>query len=561
MTDADDYIENEIKQDTLVFMYPLELRLEMQEEIDFQNRLEKEQRVIAKIKQIAQARWEYNQDWLESADNGMRTTEDYINTFVGSDVFLKQTKAKQEALRVKIQLSDWTSGFRLDRNFFKSLVDKINRDTPYLIEVLYIAIYEFDIQKRSFEINFSDKNQNSTLRYLSSILTMLDPFLTKEFHCFFLQIKNSYPIDKKKKLNALIYLNINMTMIKEYIVLGDAITNKIKKHRALITDQLVIVLIDWIAAAGIIMQTVVKSQKIMEHELKVDFVRLTSKNVDLTMLSFWEQTRSNFGLIYNLVREAEEINHFVDDFMSKEKIKIKNPAVSGLSESFMGVVEAVPALDDVFLEKTLFVEVVQQDEITDSFFQLKKQQLFLWQERVKQRRDQKEHQEKMQRERVDHLDSNEDDIDSIDMQKAQQLDALYKTTDEADKLLYHSLFKSDASCKPHNVRFRDIEKLIKNFGGTLELDTGSSHFAIHLPDTHHLWTADTINSTLSYIDVAQATGGSYKPHNHSEEWTRSAHNLLQKAFIKAGITPQRLARAEQMMLTLFNPQFNPRCVS
>jgi len=541
--------------------YSSDLRLEMQEELDFQNRLEKETQLILEIKKIAQAKLDYYRLMRQE----IKTVDEWIKIFIDYDDYLRRPKAIQDQIKAQVQLGLKTHTKTYEA-FLERVLKKIEAKPFNLIEILYLEVCGADSDARQGCTAAYNKEQN-ILQITSRMKDMISPFLTQEFFCFLSKIQNTPAFSKELNRMSVkeatvedkIYRNVDIQMMKEVNNLGEALFKRAKKNNLFDNPDIEKALNKIYKESQEVCNIVFERHKKMENELeaakRARLIQGTQKItfIDVTELSYWADMRLNFSLAYNLARQIEEMNLFIDEWLAKKKIKPQ--ATDSQSLQKLECVETVPKLTDDWLgleRADNSSENIEDTEDTqaqvEAFFEFKQEQLLLWRKVIKYRQQQKAEKENIQRAQLEKKLAPPSMKDIIDIPRAQQLCNVYHNLDEDDIQLYNSLFKPDASCKPHNVRFKNIEKLIQKLSGSLQNNSGSSHFPVYLPDTHYVWEVDRSQSnSMSYLYIPSATGGSYKPHNTSEEWTLAAHLLLKNAFIKAGLTPERFAMAAQLL--------------
>lgn len=564
MGKQDDYIENETE--LAGFRLPLlpsykmakpftleeelSLRLEMQEEVAFQKRSEKEQVAILKIKNILEKRIQANYLILRKIKKTDQPVDQFLKYCIYPDFYLKQSTKEKNKTKSQLNFMDLEKTLIMETRDLECILDKIYKNTPYLLEALYI---EFD------QINFSEQKSKNELFYkkLHTLaidfalgLKIISPFLTEEFDLFFDHSK-TLPIFHRNEsnltpeeilLNNYLIFDFIPSNLRKTVDLCNVTKARIKKYSLECKQPLDDL---WSSLLKIIHQiNPISHQRIGSQKKLNEYLNSEPGNPsgDLSKLPYWEETRLQFGEIHQCFKQLEQINRFLDSLekdLKASTLEVKSSLEHlcvPMSEERVKkeVVEGVPPLDAVFLPPVNSDKSgVSQREVITQFLNRKKIQLQLWQERIQERKVQ---QSRVQKE-APHSAQSEREVSEMSFEVANQLFSMSSSMDKDSLLILNSFFKQDNRCKPQNILFQQIQKLIKQVGGVIQFSgSGSSHFSISLPNTY-----------LDSPNNLKVMGGSYRPHS-GDEWTTSAHELCKNAFVKAGITPERIEIAEEMSL-------------
>lgn len=507
----------------------LSLYLEIQEEIDFQNRLEKEKVAIEKVKNILKGKIDFLKDLKDTVNNALpdKKVDVFVENCPFSDCYTGKSYKERQGMRQELVVLNLPERIQGSIDRLQVLLHKINRDIPYALEMVYMNIVHACLLEEERKNCSAYKKLNHLLKDFSFMEKTLSPLLTDEFNSFFTFYKKLASFQKgndkitKSQLqdcnNQIVYF------IPSKIEMLSKFADSLKKDMLYIEGNNVEFNELWQSLNKIITQI-----KDLDKESHVSFDKLKEylesydkkDHLDLTNSFYWEETLDQFSGIYRSYRQLEEIRDFLEDFKESKKLTPKGKLSNKKNKETLNkeFIEVVPPLSDF-----LNLEPAKNIKEVDRFIEQKKKQLRLWQECIAQRREQARSKKIIQKE------SSEDKPIDMDKDQADQLLEIYSKI--SDKSLFDSLFKSESDYKPHNISFRNIELLIKQVGGALT-QKGGSHFEIELPNTFI-----TVKKTIK--------GGSFRPHG-SDEWTLRAHQLCRDAFIEAGITPERIKVAQEI---------------
>lgn len=567
MGKQDDYIENETEVTrvalpllpcykmlkSLTLQEEMALFLEMQEEVAFQQRVNKEQSAILKIKEILEKRVMLNFDLLKEMEKADNSVEIFLRFCLYPDFYLKKTTKEKQQITQELIVVDVKNIIVREIKDIQGILAKIQDNIPYLIEALYIDFDQASISEASLKNNLFYKKLHSLGSDFSLILKIISPFLTEEFEVFSAYFK-MFPTFHRSIQDL-----TSSEMTQHTTVILDAVPYHLRKVDTLsqnTKERIRKAQLDshfseqglWETLLSVANQIdpIRNKSMLSQEKLKKDVESFPySSKGESPHFSFWEETRYQFSEIYYCLKQLEQINAFLDtlekDFNSlAAKVNDRGRAIlPPIVESMRKeAVEAVPLLDKVFLPPLPTDEKgVCKTEILHKFFERKKIQLQLWQARIQERKVQREFMQKEQSPSNSQRSSPE--ISEIDFKVKDALLTILSSMDRKSRTILNTFFKPDNSCKPQNILFQDIEKLIRQVGGLLQFSgSGSSHFSISLPNTY-----------LVSSDNLKIMGGSYRPHG-GDEWNLSAHELCKNAFIKAGITPERIEMAENLNLEI-----------
>lgn len=540
-----DQIKKELQEEAL------SLHLEMEEEIAFQRRLNKEQEAINKIKDRINQEIERKVRCLKEMNSTKSSIGDvFIQHYFPVGSFEKKNKLEQSHIKDQLKNINLKGVVENEINSNIRVLKKIHKNIPYLIESLYMDFYRARAMDRKDQDYIKYGLLNEPVKLKTSILDELEKFLSEEFHTFFAYCKKMpgidsdiYSVSKEKvEKNNKLFMNMIPDYLKEAKDIFNGTINRIETKlnpsdpRLNDLRELLLSGMDHI--------------QILEEHFEVslndfvtcDAVKNSSKAIDTQLFPIWEDMRFVHREIFYYIKELKQKNSFIDDlekeYQSEVKIVDLKPRsefkkapkkapkkVDNSLEFTPKDAEIVPELDDTFL---LPVDPLKEKEEKLKFIERKRIQLQLWKARVQERKIKQDS-------NISKVLCIQPQSDSKDMpvKMAELLLELNSKMSKNDQLVFNSFFEANG-CKPHNFLFQNIESLVEHMGGQIKFpNSGSSHFAIKLPNT--------------YSDgVKKVVGGSYTPHAHGEQWNLNAHILCKQAFEKAGITPERIKIAKQI---------------
>lgn len=534
MGTQDDYIEEEIPHFTpnppafyrLAIPFTPEenraLKLEMQEEVDFQVRAEKERATLLKVKKMIQKRIKLKADRLKIMEESSSPCDAFIQYYGLANDFKKKKSFREEFTA----LQDPFQAIRLEISQLTKIVKILNKNDPYTLEIIYSNLFKWRYEDQKFLCqDVGPRLFNEAIQYRTLILDRLYPFLTEEFHEYFKwaqtlpSFKEEMFSQEKMNENNIMIFSLIPDKTQKILDLADLTCSKLKNKVGKYNNEFFMHMCGMVDKISSKIFTLCEDYEKSKTELEIHIKENQIKNINLSESSYGVVLRSHFEKLYHFEKELEQINLFMDNL---DKPNAKSPISS------KETVEITPNLDRVFLppiEKDKDNDE-KKEELT-SFFERKKEQLNLWQTRILQR--------KAQRALMPEILSNTTpvvNVSKMPIEIAELLLSIDSNLDKESQMIFESLFKPNLSCQPHNIKFKKIIKLIAQSGGDLSFN-GGSHFSIRLPHTFSQ-------------GVKKVVGGSYRLHDQADEWSASAHSLCKDAFEKAGITPERIKIAKKV---------------
>lgn len=521
----DEYIEDESPRSVLRDA-SLRSRLEIQQELAFQLHCEKEEKAILQVKKILENCININKDFLESLKTG-NNVQNCIRYFYEDSAIKKLSTYHKESLFNKYKSTDLSVYIREELEVLGSILYKITENVPYISESLYLSVFQIDegIISRTGH-SALQKGFNQKLVYAPHIEKILEPFLSCEFRCFISELKK-LPFFKKTYfakdpilLGELLIKSFYNKVCDQGYATSQKISRLEEAHKVGLTDISAI-----FTEINSDMHEIRKDVEVVSEGFSSYLTDLVSapqnKMAHLMLSPLWYPMRHVFGRIYQVQRELEELNSFLDNFVKIPKSKDRCSSLSEVNPS--ECLDVIPALDETFVEKPIVSPTVNTEEecaLTQAFIAQKAQQLLLWKQCIEQRKTQRLESEPLKEKPL--IEQKKE----MGLEEAQALISIWRKMSKDSQALFKTFFYKHASFKAHTLRWSNVAKLFTQIGGRIEQVSGS-HFAIVLPD---------------FKGELKTVGGSYKPHG-SDEWNQNAHKFCSEAFETAGITFERIEEA------------------
>ena len=252
---------------------------------------------------------------------------------------------------------------------------------------------------------------------------------------------------------------------------------------------------------------------------------------------------------YKLTAYKQYLDDFLgwiqENLLQVKKVPRPVPARSR-EEEVPSPVQAEPEKPQNFPAAAVEEESASQQEELQAFNREREEALKAWQTKVEQHRiarEQDETRQKVLTAKFGKLKaSNEEDNKKAAEEQLlplqlKQLKAIQKSV-KAHLELLEDLFDGVS------ITYPQLKYLVLSLRGNI---SGDSHFDFTLPNTHQLWEETAYGFDLQRHNFRRYNA--CRPHggkHNSEELTPLSLSLVKRAFKDAGITPKRLARAEEM---------------
>ncbi|MDB6095942.1 MAG: hypothetical protein JWM09_220 [Francisellaceae bacterium] len=530
--------------------WTLELKKEIEEELNFQYFQEKKQAAITRVIDICESRVLYNQTLLESIQTGKFNIEELLKNLFGNckeHIAKKSIQKYYHSMRIDKKaeiINSYGYATKSDANFYRDLIYHFKHESnaETVIELVMICVDN----KISVECQTQDNlkyNENNELFYLKTIKKLLLPYLSRCYDAFRKDLYKGIDDSLPREITTETKKNLFFKNIENIIPVW---TNKLQSRQSILKNKLDKVS-DFVGFKKIIAELNLIGSHTEFVSSRSPVLRLSSTVTKNEREKHWQGMFSVVFILYQQLYELEiELNYLeswyektFEEFKCIKKIQSQY-RINQKKENLTPLIDK--EIDNNIKSPTvLFLAPTPESSLElEAFKEKKMKELTLWKESFLNKKLLKKREaDEMKTTMISFVQ--ESDLTSEPVNHDKEINLLLEISMKMTKNnieTLETLFGHDSKAIK-NIKVARVFNLIENCSASSKIDYRGSHFSFILPDTKSSWKKHLSELELNPTIVGKA----WKPHSGDKndlEWNLNANNLLKKAFEQAGITPQRI---------------------